>query len=346
VTISAGTTQLNARIVKETKLAKQPTNKVLLDLHLKMVRIRRFEEEAGRLMEESKIPGALHLYVGEEAVASGVMQHLSKEDQITGTHRGHGHLVAKGGDFSRMYAELYGRSTGYCKGKGGSMHISNMDLGMLGANGIVGGGPPIAMGAAFANKFLKTKKVAVAFFGDGASNEGSVHEAINMASLYKLPCVFVCENNGYGEYTPQASHQAIVDVADRAAGYGIPGVVVDGMDVMAVYEAAGEAIARARRGEGPTLLECKTYRFYDHVGVRGMGLTYRTDEELAAWKARDAIKNFEENLIELGILTQKKIDNIYASVNKDIYAGIEFAENSPFPEPSDLLENVYFERGA
>ncbi len=324
-------------------MAKQPSNKILQELHLKMIRIRRFEEEAGRMMEESKIPGALHLYVGEEAIAAGIMQHLSDEDQLTSTHRGHGHLVAKGGEFAPMFAELFGRATGYCKGKGGSMHISNMELGMLGANGIVGAGPPIAMGAAFANKFLKSKRVSIAFFGDGASNEGSIHEAINMASLYKLPCVFVCENNGYGEYTSQANHQAIVDVADRASGYGIPGVIVDGMDVMAVYEAAGEAIKRARDGEGPTLLECKTYRYYDHVGVRGMGLTYRTDEELETWKKRDAIQAFEANLIELGVLTQKKIDNLYSKINKEIEEAIQFAEDSPYPDASELLEDVYSE---
>ena len=306
-----------------------------------MVRIRRFEEEAGKMMENGKIPGALHLYVGQEAVASGVMQHLSELDQITSTHRGHGHLIAKGGEFSRMFAELYGKATGYCRGKGGSMHISNMDLGMLGANGIVGGGPPIAMGAAFSNKFRKTKQVAVAFFGDGASNEGSFHEAANMAALFKLPCVFVCENNGYGEYTPKANHQAVVDVADRAAGYGMPGVVVDGMDVIAVYEAAEEAIKRARAGDGPTLLECKTYRFYDHVGVRGMGLTYRTDEELEEWKKRDAIKGFEERLLQIGTLTQKAIDAVYANTNAEIEEAIQFAEDSPFPHPDELLEDVY-----
>lgn len=178
------------------------SNETLLDLHRRMVRIRRFEENAGKLMEDGKIPGALHLYVGEEAVASGVMVNLTDADQITSTHRGHGHCIAKGGAFDRMFAELFGRSTGYCKGKGGSMHISNMELGILGANGIVGGGPPIAMGAAFSNKFRKTKDVAVCFFGDGASNEGSFHEAANMAALYKLPAIFVCENNGYGEYTP------------------------------------------------------------------------------------------------------------------------------------------------
>lgn len=328
------------------KAGKGPSDKVLKELHLKMVRIRRFEETAGKLMEDGKIPGALHLYVGQEAVASGVMQHLSSKDWITSTHRGHGHLVAKGGEFDRMFAELFGRSTGYCKGKGGSMHISNMDLGMLGANGIVGGGPPIAMGAAFANKFLKNKNVSVAFFGDGASNEGSVHEAANMAALYKLPCVLVCENNGYGEYTRQSNHQAIVDVADRAAGYGMPGVVCDGMDVMAVYEAAGEAIERARAGGGPTLLECKTYRYYDHVGVRGMGLNYRSDEEVEAWKKKDCIQSFEKRLLQLGVMTQKAIDKVHAEVDADIEQAIEFANDSPYPKPEELLENVYFEKEA
>ena len=323
------------------KASKGPTDKVLQEIHLKMIRIRRFEEEAGQMMEDGKIPGALHLYVGQEAIASGVMQHLSNQDLITSTHRGHGHLVAKGGDYKKMFAELFGRSTGYCRGKGGSMHISSMELGMLGANGIVGAGPPIAMGAAFSLKFRKTNNVAIAFFGDGASNEGSFHEAANMVALYKLPCVLVCENNGYGEYTPQANHQAIIDVADRASGYGMPGVIVDGMDVMAVYEAAGEAIARARAGEGPTLLECKTYRYYDHVGVRGMGLTYRTDEELAEWKKKDAIAAFEKRLIQLGVMSKKKIDNVYAKINKEIEEAIKFAIESPFPEPEDLLENVY-----
>ena len=307
-------------------MAKQPSKKALQEIHLNMVRIRRFEETAGRMAENGKIPGALHLYVGEEAVASGVMQHLTAKDQITSTHRGHGHLIAKGGVFKLMFAELFGKSTGYCGGKGGSMHVCDMNVGMLGANGIVGGGPPIAMGAAFSNKFRKTKDVAVCFFGDGASNEGSFHEAANMAALYKLPCLFVCENNGYGEYTKQANHQAIVDVADRAAGYGMPGVIVDGMDVMAVYEAAGEAVDQARKGGGPTLLEFKTYRFYDHVGVRGMGLTYRADEELEIWKARDPIDLFEKNLIDLKVMTQRKIDNVYAAVDAELEEAVEFAE--------------------
>ena len=243
----------------------------LLDIHLRMVRIRTFETEAGKLAEQGKIPGALHLYVGQEAIAAGVMSQLSNQDWITSTHRGHGHLIAKGGEYGPMFAELFGRATGYCKGKGGSMHISNMELGMLGANGIVGAGPPIAVGAAFSIRYRKVDNVAVTFFGDGASNEGSFHEAANMAALYKLPLLFVCENNGYGEYTPQESHQAISDVADRAVGYGMPGVVVDGMDAIAVYESTHAAIERAKNGDGPTLLECKTYRFFDHVGVRGNG---------------------------------------------------------------------------
>jgi TPP-dependent pyruvate/acetoin dehydrogenase alpha subunit len=318
-----------------------PSDRVLQELHLRMARIRKFEEAAGGLMEDGKIPGALHLYVGQEAVASGIMQHLSDEDQITSTHRGHGHLIAKGGAFPEMFAELFGKASGYCKGKGGSMHISNMSLGMLGANGIVGGGPPIAMGAAFSNKFRGTDRVAVCFFGDGASNEGSFHEAANMASLYKLPCIFVCENNGYGEYTAQENHQAIRDVADRAAGYGMPGVVVDGMDVMAVYEAAGEAIDRARRGDGPSLLEAKTYRFFDHVGMRGMGLTYRSDEELEAWRRKDALLSFEAMLLDMGVMTKRKLTSFYKKLDEELAAAIQFAEASPFPDPSELLEDVY-----
>ena len=319
----------------------QISDTTLKDLHRRMVRIRLFEERAGKLMEDGKIPGALHLYVGQEAVASGVMTHLTNEDWITSTHRGHGHLLAKGGEFGPMFAELYGKATGYCKGKGGSMHISNMELGILGANGIVGGGPPIAMGAGFANKFKGNDRVSVTFFGDGASNEGSFHEAANMAGLYQLPVLFVCENNGYGEYTAQANHQAIVDVADRAAGYGMPGVIVDGMDAVAVHEAAGVAIQRARDGGGPTLLECKTYRFYDHVGVRGMGLKYRADDEVEEWKRRDPITLLEGRLAEQGILSETEAKAVHEQVLADIDAAVEFAETSPYPEPEAVLEDVY-----
>jgi pyruvate dehydrogenase E1 component alpha subunit len=322
-------------------LTTQISNETLLDIHRRMVRIRIFEETAGKMMEDGKIPGALHLYVGEEAVAAGVTVHLSPSDWVTSTHRGHGHLIAKGGEFDKMMAELFGRATGYNKGKGGSMHICNMELGMLGANGIVGGGPPIAMGAGFSNKFRKTKDVSISFFGDGASNEGAFHEAANMAALYKLPVIFVCENNGYGEYTPQAKHQAIVDVADRAPGYGMPGVIVDGMDAVAVYEAAGEAIARARAGDGPTLLECKTYRFYDHVGVRGMGMNYRTEEEVEQWKQRDPIVLLEQRLAEQDILSKEAAQAVHDQVTREVDAAVKFANESPMPDPSALLEDVY-----
>jgi len=324
-------------------MADAPSNDVLLDMHERMVRIRIFEEEAGKLMENGKVPGALHLYVGQEAVATGVMVHLTDEDQITSTHRGHGHLIAKGGQFKEMYAELYGKATGYCKGMGGSMHISNLDIGILGANGIVAGGPPIAMGAAFSNKYRGTDQVAATFFGDGASNEGAFHEAANMAALYKLPCLFVCENNGFGEYTSQKRHQAIRDVADRAAGYGMPGVIVDGMDVIAVYEAAGEAIDRARRGEGPTLLECKTYRYYDHVGVRGMGIAYRSDEEVEEWKQRDAIRLLEDRMAEQGVLSSDDAAAVHERVRQEAFEAIEWAEASPYPAVEDLLKDVYYD---
>lgn len=313
----------------------------LLDIHRRMVRIRTFEEEAGKLMESGKIPGALHLYVGEEAVAAGVMVHLRDTDQITSTHRGHGHLVAKGGDLKKMYAELFGRATGYCKGKGGSMHISDLDLGMLGANGIVGAGPPIAIGAAFSNKYRGTDDVTCCFFGDGASNEGTFHEAANMAALYKLPVIFVCENNGFGEFTRQERHQAIHDIADRAAGYGMPGIVVDGMDALAVYESAGEAIARARRGEGPTFLEYKTYRYFDHVGVRGMGVIYREDSEVLEWRQRDPIELMEGRLAEQGLLSTEAAAEVHEAVLAEVREAIAFAEASPFPETSALMEDIY-----
>ncbi len=318
------------------------TSDTLLAMYKRMVLIREFEERAGTLMEQNRIPGAVHLYVGEEAVAVGVCTHLSDQDYITSTHRGHGHLIAKGGDIDRMYAELLGKVTGYCKGKGGSMHIADLDIGMLGANGIVGGGPPIAMGAAFAAKYRGDGQVAVCFFGDGASNEGTFHEAVNMAALYKLPIVFVCENNFYGEFTQQPDHQTIKDVSERAAAYNIPGVTIDGMDVTAVYEAAGEAIARARRGDGPTLLECKTYRFYDHVG-RDFGILDRDEDEVASWKARDPLIHARQALIDAGALTEADDQALIEETRAAIDKAVDFAEASDSPDPATLLDDVYTE---
>ena len=221
------------------------------------------------------------------------------------------------------------------------MHISDVEKGMLGANGIVGAGPPIAIGAAFSNKYRGTGNVTVCFFGDGASNEGTFHEAANMAALYGLPVIFLCENNGFGEYTRQDRHQAIRDVADRAAGYGMPGVVVDGMDAVAVYETAGEAIARARRGEGPTLVEAKTYRYFDHVGVRGMGVVYRDDSEVLEWRKRDPIDLLGSRLEELGVMTREQMDTLQERVLFEVREAIAFAEASPDPTPDQLLEDVY-----
>ena len=314
---------------------------VQMDLHRRMVRIRLFEVAAGKLAESARLPGFLHLYVGQEAVAAGVCAALNDDDQITSTHRGHGHLVAKGGDFNRMMAELMGKATGYNKGKGGSMHICDLDLGMLGANGIVGAGSPIAVGAAFADKYRKKGQVAVTFFGDGATNIGAFHEAANMACALKLPIVFACENNEYGEFTPRSKTMAITDIVDRAAGYGMPGVIVDGMDVVAVHEAASEAIARARRGEGPALIEAKTYRFYNHHGIQNLGLKYRPDAEVDEWKARDPIFSFEERLIEQGTASTEQIEAIWTELGADIDAAILFAEESPLPDPSQLLVDVY-----
>ena len=311
------------------------------DLHRRMVRIRLFEEAAGRLAEANKLPGFLHLYVGEEAVASGVCGALNDDDHITSTHRGHGHLVAKGGDFNRMMAELMGKSTGYCKGKGGSMHISDTSLGMLGANGIVGAGSPIAVGAAFANKYRGKGQVAVAFFGDGSTNIGAFHEAANMACALHLPIVFACENNEYGEFTPRDKTMAITDVVYRAAGYGMPGVIVDGMDVIAVHEAAVEAVERARQGGGPSMIEAKTYRFYNHHGVQNLGLKYRSDEEVAVWKLRDPIFTFEDRMIENGVATRANFDDIWAELRADIDTAIQFAEDSPYPTHDQITVNVY-----
>ncbi|MEY3092231.1 MAG: acetoin dehydrogenase alpha subunit [Actinomycetota bacterium] len=321
------------------------TPAVQFDLHRRMVRIRLFEEAAGRLAEAAKLPGFLHLYVGEEAVASGICGALNDDDHITSTHRGHGHLVAKGGDFNRMMAELMGKSTGYCKGKGGSMHISDLSLGMLGANGIVGAGSPIAVGAAFANKYRGRGQVAVAFFGDGATNIGAFHEAANMACALHLPIVFACENNEYGEFTPRDKTMAITDLVDRAAGYGMPGVIVDGMDVIAVHEAALEAVAKARAGGGPSLIEAKTYRFYNHHGVQNLGLKYRSDDEVAKWKERDPIFTLEDRMIENKVATRQQFDDIWAELRNDIEVAIKFAEDSPLPTSDQVLVDVYSANG-
>jgi TPP-dependent pyruvate/acetoin dehydrogenase alpha subunit len=317
------------------------TREVVLDLHRRMVRIRRFEESSGKLVETGEMPGFLHLYVGQEAVAAGVGSVLTDDDQITSTHRGHGHAIAKGAELRPMFAELYGKTTGYCKGRGGSMHIVDMNRGMLGANAIVGGGIPIAIGAAFASQYRGDGTVAVSFFGDGATNIGAFHESVNMAAVWDLPAIFVVENNGYAEFTSQENHMKLTDIAERAASYGIPGVIVDGMDALAVREVTMEAVERAKRGEGPTLIEAKTYRFFDHQGIKGMRIPYRDPAEVEAWKSRDAIRLIETIGVERGLATAEDFAEIWAEVEAEINDGIEFARNSPDPDPADILDDVY-----
>ncbi len=320
-------------------------NVQLLEAYKRMVLIRKFELKAKKLFEANKLPGFLHLYVGEEAVAVGVCSALRVTDQITSTHRGHGHLIAKGGDVKKMMAELFGKATGYCKGQGGSIHISDYNTGILGANGIVGAGLPIATGAAFAFKYKNEDKVAVCFFGDGASNRGTFHESLNMAAAFKLPVVFVCENNLYGISVDARYVAAGVvngkNIADRAVGYDIPGVVVDGNDVNAVYEAACVAVARARAGEGPTLIECKTWRQLGHYV--GDPDNYRTDEEKAAWLQRDPIKAVGTQLLEKGVCSQEDLDKIAADTDALIEDAVAEAEAAPYPDASALLTDIYAE---
>ena len=318
------------------------SNEQLIHMYEQMTRMREFDERAARLMEQARVAGSVHLYCGQEAVGVGVCEALRPEDYITSNHRGHGHLIAKGGDPKLMYAELCAKANGYNRGKGGSMHIAALELGMVGANGIVAAGAPIALGVAFASWYRDDDRVTVCFFGDGASNEGALHEAINMAAGMKAPLVFVCENNLYVEWSPLETTTSVSDIADRAGGHGIPGVIVDGMDLMAVHEAASEAIERARRGDGPTLLECKTYRFYDHVG-RDFGMLDRDEAEMASWRARDPILLWRKELASRGVLSEAEADAITARIGAEMDAAIEFAEASPDPEPADLMRDVYTE---
>lgn len=315
------------------------TKEKLLGFYETMLKIRYFENKAVELFADNQLPGFVHLYLGEEAVATGVCANLTNKDYITSTHRGHGHLLAKGGKVDLMMAELFGKATGYCKGKGGSMHIADVELGILGANGIVGAGQPISTGAAFACKYKKTDAVAVCFHGDAASNRGTFHESLNMASIWKLPLVFVCENNLYGISNCQRDHMNVTDVADRAAAYGIPGVVVDGNDVIAVYEAAAEAVARARRGDGPTIIECKTWRWRGHF--EGDPGAYKDPAEQEAWIKKDPIPRFAQKLIDLKYATKAELEQIEAAVAAQIDAAIKFSQNSPDPNPEDALTDVY-----
>src|ERR1700716_373640 len=300
-----------------------------IEMYRQMVLIRHFEDLALKLRLEGRIHGVVHPYSGEEAIAVGVCANLRKTDRIVSNHRGHGHCIAKGADVNRMMAELFGRRTGYCKGKGGSMHIADFDAGMLGANGIVGAGLPIAAGAGVAAQLEGSDAVAVGFFGDGATGEGPFHESLNIASLLKLPVVWVCENNQYAAETPVGVGLAARNVADLAAGYDMPGTIVDGNDVLAVYAATHEAVQRARSGQGPTLLECKTWRHHGHALRYVMPPDRRPPELIAQWQARDPIPAFESYLQARGVLSAEQMADIGLSVDQDLVDAVAFADASP-----------------
>jgi pyruvate dehydrogenase E1 component alpha subunit len=318
------------------------TRDQLLDAYRTLRMIRSFEDKLDELVKLGKLGGFLHLYAGEEAVATGVCSHLGDGDVVCSTHRGHGHCIAKGVDVDGMMAELFGRSTGVCKGKGGSMHIADVDKGMLGANGIVGAGIPLATGAALSAKLKKTGGVAVAFFGDGASNQGQFHESLTMASNWKLPVVYVVENNGFGEFTPTDFVVPVKDIAERAAAYAMRSEIADGMDFFDVYAKAGQAIAAARAGEGPTLLECKTYRFRGHFV--GDPLVYRSKQESEDWiQNRDPLPTFEARVVEAGLVEADALRRIDGEVSEALEAAVAAAEAAPLPRPEDVLDDVYVE---
>ncbi len=317
------------------------TTDTLLHLYRQMYLVREFELRAIAERRAGLIPGFIHSCVGQEATAVGACAALEPDDVITSTHRGHGHLVAKGGDPKYMMAELAARTTGYCGGKGGSLHMSDFNLGILGANGIVAGGIPIAVGAALAFQQRKEPRVALSFFGDGAANEGAFHEALNLAGLWKLPVIFFCENNLYGEGTPQAKQAPVADLAIRAAGYAMPGVIVDGNDVLAVYEATRAAADRARRGEGPTLIEGKTYRQRGHY--EGDPMVYRSKEEMEAWRRRDPVVGFRGRLLAEAGVSEEAIVAIERSVQAALDEAVAFAAASPRPAPESALQGVYGE---
>lgn len=319
------------RLAADTALARQ----VLTT----MWEIRRFEEAVDDLFARGLMHGTMHLSIGQEAVATGACLALRREDLITSTHRGHGHCIAKGAKLDRMMAELLAKETGYCRGRGGSMHIADVDTGNLGANGIVGGGIPIAAGAALAQKLQGTSNVAVSFFGDGATNEGAFHEGLNLAAVWALPAVFVCENNGYGMSMSSSLSMAVPRVSDRAAAYGMPGITVDGNDVQDVYDAVTEAVARARAGQGPTLVEAVTYRYKGHS--KSDQNLYRTREEIDAWRAKDPIGRFEAATLEHGSLSQEEIETVRTAARDAIRAAIKAGNEAAPSRADELLSGVF-----
>lgn len=321
-------------------------NDLKLWLHETMLKIRLFEEKIVDIYARGMMPGLAHLYIGEEAVAAGACAAIEKDDYITSTHRGHGHCIAKGGDLNKMMAELMGKKTGYCRGKGGSMHIADTDIGILGANGVVGGGIPLATGAGLSSKLRGSGQVVLCFMGDGATNQGSFHESINFASVQKLPVIYIVENNTYGISVSQKRHQNITDISVRSAAYGIEGLTIDGNDVLEVYDTVRKLVKKAREGDGPVILECKTYRWRGHhEGDPDQGTRYRSREEIEQWKKKCPINRFEKHLVEQEELKKEDLDKKREMVAGQIEQAVEYARKSPEPEFEAALEDVYAEGG-
>lgn len=322
-----------------------PDKDLLLQMLERMWRIRIFEETVIEIHSSGELQGPAHPYIGEEAVAVGACAALKDTDYIAGNHRSHGHPIAKGGDLGGAMAELLGKSGGYCKGKGGSMHLADFSIGILGESGIVASSVPIATGAALASKQQGKDFVSMVFFGDGASNQGACHESMNMASLWSLPVIFLCENNQYAITTSYKNSVAVDHVSDRAPAYNMPGVLVDGQDAIAVYEATLQAVERARAGEGPTLIECMTYRFEDHsLGLdRVRDNPYRSDEEVDEWRQRDPLQIHEAAITSTGMVTAEECAHVQAGVREDVAAALIFARESPYPDPSELFEDMWAE---
>ena len=321
-----------------------PEGKELYMLMLRrMMLIRKFDETVKDLVQSAELVGMAHCYIGEEAVAVGACTALRDEDYITGNHRSHGHPISKGGDVRRAMAELLGKATGYCKGKGGSMHLADFDIGILGESGIVASALPVAVGAAMGSKMQNNDRVVISFFGDGASNQGACHEAMNLASIWKLPVIFLCENNQYAVTTSFKETVSTENVSDRAIAYNMPGVLVDGQDVMAMHEATVHAVQRARAGEGPTLLEAKTYRYEDHSeGLnRILREPYRTEEEIEFWRQRDPIDLHSKWLLENDVANQEEIDKVQTDVYEAIDGALQFARESPYPDEADLFTDLF-----
>jgi len=317
------------------------TNDELVEMYRRLLRIRYFDDEACEQQRQGRIPAALHTSTGQEAAVVGACAALRADDYLTGNHRSHGHPIAKGAELPPLMAELMGKRTGVCKGKGGSMHLADFAIGSLGESGIVGAGIPVATGAGLSAQVRGTDQVTICFFGDGASNQGTFHESLNMAAVWKLPVIYFCENNGYAATTAAADSTSVENIADRAAGYGMPGTVVDGQDAVAVHEVTGAAVRRARDGLGPSLIEAKTYRFNEHAEGVGIPSIYRSEEEIEEWRRRDPIEIHRQRLVSGNLLTDAQASEIEDEVRAELKAALAFALASEFPDPAEAFEDLY-----